>query len=357
MKLSNIRKKMKELYLDIYFKIKPLKFVQGEKILLTTTDGLGDNIVREKLLEKFLKEYGNEKIVVMCVDKTKSFLEKIGFQNIIIYNSYHRKRVRGKIELLKKIADLGVKKIVSLEFDQHDIFVKYLKEIKKIGYFNNFNSIYNKYYDETIKFDKKDYVIEQVKVFYNKYFNENLKIDDLVPNISEMYNKSDKYKNIVTFGIGSADRKKMLCSNKIIEILECLNEIGIEKIMLLGKGKLEEKLLEEIEEKINLEEYRTVSYINKLSLKETLEIINSSKCYLGVDSGLYNFAFGFRKNILAFFERKNSFSHDKFENVKILCGENNDGEEEYYGTKLLNSIPKNVIKESLKYFCEGKINE
>ena len=48
---------------------------------------------------------------------------------------------------------------------------------------------------------------------------------------------------------------------------------------------------------------------------------------------------------------------DKFENVKILCGENNDGEEEYYGTKLLNSIPKNVIKESLKYFCEGKINE
>lgn len=45
MKLSNIRKKMKELYLDIYFKIKPLKFVQGEKILLTTTDGLGDNIV------------------------------------------------------------------------------------------------------------------------------------------------------------------------------------------------------------------------------------------------------------------------------------------------------------------------
>ena len=33
--------------------------------------------------------------------------------------------------------------------------------------------------------------------------NENLKIDDLVPNISEMYNKSDKYKNIVTFGIGS----------------------------------------------------------------------------------------------------------------------------------------------------------
>lgn len=349
MKLSNIRKKIKELYLDIYFKVKPLKYVKGEKILLTTTDGLGDNIVREKLLEKFLKEYGKDNIIVMCVEKTKSFLEKLGFSNIIIYNSYHRKRVKGKIELINKIANLGIRKIVSLEFDQHDIYVKYINNIKKIGYFNNFNSTYNKYYDKTIKFSKADYVIEQVRIFYNEYFNENLEINELIPNISEMYNKSEKYKNTVAFGIGSADRKKMLCSNKVIEILECLNEIGIEKIILLGKGKLEEKLVEEIERKIKLEKYKTFNYVNKLRLDETLEIINSSKLYLGVDSGLYNFAFGFRKIILAFFERENGFSHDKFENIKILYGKNDSDKDEYYGTKLLNSISKDEIKESLKY--------
>lgn len=148
MKLSNIRKKLKEIYLDVYFKLKPFEYKKGNKILLTVTDGLGDNIVREKLLRKFLEEYGNDRVIVMCVEKTKSFLEKLGFNNIIIYSSSHRKRIKGKIELINKIASLGIEKIVSLEFDQHDIYVKYIKNVEKIGYFNKFNTKYNKYYNK-----------------------------------------------------------------------------------------------------------------------------------------------------------------------------------------------------------------
>ena len=82
MKLSNIRKKLKEIYLDVYFKLKPFEYKKGNKILLTVTDGLGDNIVREKLLRKFLEEYGNDRVIVMCVEKTKSFLEKLGFERV-----------------------------------------------------------------------------------------------------------------------------------------------------------------------------------------------------------------------------------------------------------------------------------
>ncbi|MGK4198489.1 glycosyltransferase family 9 protein [Fusobacterium sp. HC1336] len=354
MKLSNIRKNLKEFYLDIYFRVKPLKYIKGEKIFLTTTDGLGDNIVRTKLLEKFLREYGSDNIVVLCKDKTKSFLEKLGFKNIIIYENNYRKRVSGKIKLIEKIAKLGINRIVSLEFDQHDIFIKYLKGIKKIGYLNEFNSKYNKYYNKTIKIDKKDYVIEQIKIFYNEYFRENLDMQELVPDISNFYNKSEKYKNIITIGIGSADRKKMLCSDKIVEILECLNKLNENQIILLGKGNLEKKLVEELEKKINFKNYKILNYINKLSLTETLEIINSSKLYIGVDSGLYNFAFGFRKNIVAFFEKKSSFSHDKFPNIKIVYGKSEQAEEQYFGTKILNSINKNEIMENLKYFLGGR---
>ena len=354
MKLSNIRKNLKEFYLDVYFRVKPLKYIKGEKIFLTTTDGLGDNIVRTKLLEKFLKKYGSDNIVVLCKDKTKSFLEKLGFKNIIIYEDNHRKRVSGKIKLIEKIAKLGINRIISLEFDQHDIFIKYLKEIKKIGYLNEFNSKYNKYYNKTIKIDKKDYVIEQIKIFYNEYFRENLDMQELVPDISNFYNKSEKYKNIITIGIGSADRKKMLCSDKIVEILECLNKLNENQIILLGKGNLEKKLVEELEKKINFKNYKILNYINKLSLTETLEIINSSKLYIGVDSGLYNFAFGFRKNIVAFFEKKSSFSHDKFLNIKIVYGKSEQAEEQYFGTKILNSINKNEIMENLKYFLGGR---
>lgn len=41
MGLSNLREKIKELYLDIYFKFRALKYIQGEKVLLTTAEGLG----------------------------------------------------------------------------------------------------------------------------------------------------------------------------------------------------------------------------------------------------------------------------------------------------------------------------
>ena len=149
-KLSDIRKKMKEIYLDVYFKLKPLEYKKGNKILLTVTDGLGDNIVREKLLRKFLEEYGNDRVIVMCAEKTKTFLEKLGFKNIFIYNSYHRKRVKGKIELIKKIANLGIERIVSLEFNQHDIFIKYLNNLEKVGFFNKNNFECAKYYDKVI---------------------------------------------------------------------------------------------------------------------------------------------------------------------------------------------------------------
>lgn len=146
----------------------------------------------------------------------------------------------------------------------------------------------------------------------------------------------------------------MLCSDKIVEILECLNKLNENQIILLGKGNLEKKLVEELEKKINFKNYKILNYINKLSLTETLEIINSSKLYIGVDSGLYNFAFGFRKNIVAFFEKKSSFSHDKFLNIKIVYGKSEQAEEQYFGTKILNSINKNEIMENLKYFLGGR---
>lgn len=170
-----------------------------------------------------------------------------------------------------------------------------------------------------------------------------------------MYGKSEKYKNVISFGIGSADRKKILCSDKVVEIIITLNKTSKNKIILLGKGELEEKLVNEIKTKIKLEKYNVINLVNKLSLTETLEIINSAKIYLGVDSGLYNFAFGFRKKILAFFGQKNSFSHDKFENVRIIYGNSENREENYFGTKLLNSIE--IDYEDLKKFLVGENDE
>ncbi len=348
MRFSEFRKLLKEKYIDVYFKINKLEFKIGNKILLTSTDGLGDNIVRQKLLEKFLKEYGNENIIIMCEEKTKTFLEKLGFTNIFIYNSYYRKRVKGKIELIKKIASLGINKIISVEFNQHDIFVKYLNKAERIAYVNTFDEKMNKFYDKKLNFDRKSYILIQVQNFYQEYFNEKIKLENLLPNLEKLYGKNKSYKEAIAIGIGSADRKKMLSPEKMAEILLCINEVENKKIVLLGKGELEKKFIEELKKIINFEKYSIEDLTNKLSLTETLEIINGSFLYVGVDSGLYNFAFGFRKNVIAFFEKRNAFCHDMFENIKIIFGieENNVEKENYFGTQLLNSIMVN--KDMLK---------
>lgn len=353
MKLSSIRYKIKEKYMDIYFFMKPLTYKEGEKILLTSTDGIGDNIIRQKILERFLEQYSSENIVILCKDKTKNFLEKLGFKNIIIYEDNYRKRVKGKISLVKKIAKLGVNKIVSLEFDQHDIFIKYLEKIEKIGYFNKYHNNINKYYDFKVEFNREEYILEQIKKFYQEYFKEEVLLEEMIPNIKEIYKKNSKYEDYIIFGIGSIDRKRIVCSNKIIEFLKIFREITDKKIVILGKGKLEEEIINELVQKISFEELKIESLVNKLSLEESLEIINASKYYIGMESGLYNFAFGFKKRILAFFAKKNNFSHDRFEWVTILYGTNEKNKsEEKFGTSLLNSIVFDI--EKLEKFLKGE---
>lgn len=354
MKLASIRQKLKEKCIDIYFFISPLRYEEGEKILLTLTDGIGDNIIRQRILERFLEQYTSENIVILCKDKTKSFLEKLGFKNIIIYKDSYRKRVKGKINLIKKIAKLGINRIVSLEFDQHDIFIKYLKKIEKIGYFNKYHDSINKYYDFKIEFDKEEYILEQVKKFYQEYFKKKVFLEDMIPDIEKIYKKNSNYEGKISFGLGSVDRKRILCSNKIVEFLKELRKLTNTEIILLGKGKLEEEIIKELKEKISFEEMNIVNLVNKLSLEESLEVINSSKYYIGMESGLYNFAFGFKKRILAFFAKKNNFSHDRFEWVTILYGVNEiNKDKEKFGTSLLNSIV--LDREKLEKFLKGEL--
>ncbi len=338
--MTKLKKKIQKYYLNIYFKIKKINYKKGEKVLITATDGIGDNIVREKLLKKLLEKYGNENIFIMCVSKTEILLREIGFTNIIIYTREHRKKTREKIELIKKIADLGVKEIISLEFDQHDIYIKYLDKVKRIGYENIFNKYMDSYYEEKV-FQNNDYILNNIRSFYEYYFKEKISLEKIKPNLTEYYKKNKEFVDTISFGIGSADRKKMLSPIKVAEIIKEFHKRKKYKIMfLLGKGELEEKLIEELIKIIDLKEYNVENKINQLSLIETINIINNSKLYIGVDSGLYNFAFALEKEIIAFFTKKNLFSHDYFNNVKIFYGKNKnlDIKDEYFGNDLLNSI-------------------
>ena len=191
-----------------------------------------------------------------------------------------------------------------------------------------------------------------VKKMYEYLFDTSITFEEIHPNIEEFYN-INKNLNIITFGIGSADRKKMLSVDKVNEILNILRELFPAKdIIILGKGELETKFENEYIEKFRKDD-KIIFLINKISFEETMKLINSSILYIGVDSGLYNLAFGLKKNVVAFFAQKNTFSHDIFENVEIIYGKNKHTQkkEYYFGCMEINNIDGELIKEKLKKYA------
>ena len=351
MKLSKIKKKLYEIIIDLYFSLSLKKhLVLGDKILLTSTDGIGDVVVRQKLALEFLKKHGAKDIVVLCLEKSKPIFLKMGFENIIVYTKDHRKRVKGKLELIKTIRTIGIKEVVSLEFDQHDLYIKYLSEFKRVAFDNKCHKKMNKYYEWHLKNDSEK-VLGNVKNYMDGYFNKKVSLEEVRPDFSEYYKKLSEYKNTISIGIGANDRKKIVSPILMAQVVDIIKDTTNKKVVLLGHGQREEEIAKEI---LSLTKNDNIeNLVGKMTLDKTLDVINSSDLYIGLDSGLYNFAFSLNKTILALFQKKHGFAHTDFKNVNILTGKDdarttNFIDDKRYGTYELNNISIDKIKRNLR---------
>ncbi len=360
MKYTQLKKKIKEKVIDIvYSLILKKKFQKGDKILLTSIDGIGDVIVRQKLSEEFLRKYGKDRIYVLCLDKTTPIFRKMGFKNIIEYTRDHRKRISGKLKLIEKIGELGIGEIVALEFDQHDIYIKYFKDIRKTAFRNPNHPEMDKYYDKHIE-RRKGSVLNDVREFMKEYFSREMTLNEVRPDFKDAYVKAESYNDCITFGIGSNSTRRIVSPVTMAEIVKVLRNNQSSKIVLLGYGAREDKIAAEIIEYAGSD--RIINLVGKKTLDETISIINASKFYVGLDSGLYNFAFALQKPVIAFFEKEHPFAHSSFERIKILTGERNMRKKNFvedtrYGTYQLNNISiddfKNQLIELLKDISES----
>ena len=103
---KRLKAKIKELYRDLVYKYKIEKnIVKGDKILITSTDGLGDFIVREKLLLETINTYGKENIYILIKKELKELVKKYGIleDNIIIFTKEDRYKIRNTKSCLEKI--------------------------------------------------------------------------------------------------------------------------------------------------------------------------------------------------------------------------------------------------------------
>ena len=343
-----LKKVWKQKLLNSYVKFFLKEPKIDDNIFITSTDGIGDNIIRLNLLEEILNQYGNDKCYILCDIKVVPLLKTIGFKNIIVFTKRMRRYLFGKIKLLKFLYQKGFNKIISLEYDQHDFDIQYFKNLDSYCLDNKFHPEMNQYYKYVISTDFKvteETIVKAFKILFNK----NIVEQDAIPNLRKYYSKKLENMDTLVVGIGAGARNKMLKPNLLCEILKLfVKKKNIKKIIFLGAGDRDQKYLNEMKKYINFTDFNIENLVNKISLDESIDIISEYHYYLGFESGLFHIAASLKIKTYGIFTEINEFSHNNWENVTLFSGSpspsNND---EYFGNSKLNNISLEEIEKLL----------
>lgn len=343
-----LKKVWKQKLLNSYVKFFLKEPKIDNNIFITSTDGIGDNIIRLNLLEEILNQYGNDKCYILCDIKVVPLLKTIGFKNIIVFTKRMRRYLFGKIKLLKFLYQKGFNKIISLEYDQHDFDIQYFKNLDSYCLDNKFHPEMNQYYKCVISTDFKvteETIVKAFKILFNK----NIVEQDAIPNLRKYFSKKLENIDTLVVGIGAGARNKMLKPNLLCEILKLfVKKKNIKKIIFLGAGDRDQKYLNEMRKYINFTDFNIENLVNKISLDESIDIISEYHYYLGFESGLFHIAASLKIKTYGIFTEINEFSHNNWENVTLFSGSpstsNND---EYFGNSKLNNISLEEIEKLL----------
>lgn len=338
------KQKLLNSYVKFFFKEPKI----NDNIFITSTDGIGDNIIRLNLLEEILNQYGNDKCFILCDIKVVPLLKKIGFKNIIVFTKRMRRYLFGKIKLLNLLFKIGFNKIISLEYDQHDFDIQYFKNLDSYCLDNKFHPEMNQYYKCVISTDFKiteETIVKAFKILFNK----NIVEQNAIPNLRKYYSKKLENIDTLVVGIGAGARYKMLKPNLLCEILKLfIKKKNIKKIIFLGAGDSDIKYLNEMRKYINFIDFNIQNLVNKVSLDESIDIISNCEYYLGFDSGLFHVAASLKIKTFGIFTKINEFSHNNWENVTIFYGKPCISDKnEYFGNSELNNISLDEVEKLL----------
>lgn len=347
LKSSYLKSKIADIFFENWLERYKKNFIlqKSSRILIISMEALGDNVVKTTSIKKISDYYGKENIYIMCRDKWECVFNKLGY-NVIGMQKIKNpiKNVKYKIDFFKKLNELHFQKVILLDHLSDGKILKNLISNEKIGISNE----ENKYMTKEIRMpEDKWYVLDRQSLIVNELLNQSFTKEDLRPDMREMF-KEKKYDDVISIGIGASSEQKTLPIKKMVEILEMLSKrYPNKKIVFLGNGKKQEYYSKQLIESCNCKNIE--SYIGKISLIETIRVINDSDFFLGYDSGLSNIAFALRKKYVCLFWTDMTVWQHPFDDLKIIKGDGinpeNDG---YHGTDILNSIKVEQVEEALK---------
>ncbi|MGL5459325.1 MAG: glycosyltransferase family 9 protein [Cetobacterium sp.] len=348
LKSSYLKSKIANVLFEKGFKKieKDFEKKQTENILIISLEALGDNVVKITSFKILADYYGKENIYIMCRDKWECVFQELG------YNVFGIKRLKNpiknakyRVDFFKKLNELSFKRVILFEHIGLGDILKYIICDDKIGLCSEINS---PYMNKVVKIDDdKTYTLDRQVLLMDQVLNRSFTRDELRPDMREMF-KERKYSDIISIGIGASSEQKTLPIKNMSEILKMLSErYPNKKIVLLGNGKKQEYYSKQLIENCSCKNIE--SYTGKISLIETIRVINDSDFFLGYDSGLSNIAFALRKKYICLFWTDMTVWQHPFDDLKIIKGDGvnpeNDG---YHGTDILNSIKVEQVEEALK---------
>lgn len=342
LKTSYLKRKVREGIVKLA--LLDYKFLKSKKenknVLIVTMDALGDNIVKSRTIEILAEEYGKENIYILCKNKWKILYEMQGYKNIFVDET--KWNIFYKIKLYRKLNKIGFFKVAIFNHSSLPPEERYIYSGEKYDMSEPVNYILEKHIILLEKILKRKFAIEDVKPDITKYFPEK------------------KYENIISIAVGTAAYfKTPPYSNLKLYIEKLLEKFPNKKIILLGSGDKQKRIVVKLKNEISSD--LIIDLVDKVDLKEVMQIIKDSGLFIGGDSGLYNIAFALNKKIICLHwdSNKSAWEHN-FNNVKILKGNGTEKDKnEKYGTPTLNSITFEQIEsaiDELEIFNLGENN-
>lgn len=332
----------------INFIFKFCNFKNDGKIIVKSMDGIGDILVRSKLADKIIEEYGHENVYFLMKEHYKNLGEMLGY-NVIGIERKSEKNFFRRLKLMYNLnKKYNPKKFLNIEFG-NDSFIANISAEEKVGVqdMHEMVKVYNKYYTRTFNFSKNNKILQNIKEIAENIFKKNIELEEIIPDLSSKFTKKEKS---IVIAVGSTAREKV-CSPKRMKnyLLEAIKYFPEKEIILIGNGELQKKYAEELVN--DLLYLKIKNMVDKTTLEEAFNIVANSKLFIGFDSGLYNFCFVTRKKGIALFKDLDvPFAH----NVPWLkiVGPSEEKIDDFYDENYPNEKINNISVEDFKKAIE-----
>lgn len=282
------------------------RFKPQGNVLIKSCDGIGDILVRTKLMELIEKKYGKDNIYVLMKSGYTKLGDLLGYRTIE-YSRKERKSFFSRLKKMYELNSMGFSTYINIEF-ANDITVGNLFIPERIGREDLSWQVErnNKYYTKSYILEN-DYVMNQVSKMAKDILDIDVTGKQLTPDIGGLFKIEDRD---IVVAVGSTGREKVCSPILMAEYLKEVQQLYPDrKIILVGNGDLQEGYAKRLIELLGNENIENL--VNKTSLKEVFEVVAKSCLFIGFDSGLYNACFALRKKgVILFKDGGGAFIHN-----------------------------------------------